>query len=86
MPLVRRRPLARAAVVGGRAWDHGLDHLRDLLAGRAGVGRLRRRVLISRRLSIGGRKTAMPKAREWMNTHSWLVNIIVCGIFIVLII
>ena len=29
--------------------------------------------------------TAMPKVRDWMNTNSWLVNIIVCGIFIFLI-
>jgi hypothetical protein len=29
--------------------------------------------------------TAMPKVRDWMNTSSWLVNIIVCAIFIVLI-
>ena len=29
--------------------------------------------------------TAMPKLRDWMNTSSWLVNIIVCAIFIVLI-
>src|SRR5829696_1814181 len=29
--------------------------------------------------------TAMPKLRDWMNAKSWLVNIIVCGIFIVLI-
>jgi hypothetical protein len=28
---------------------------------------------------------AMPKVREWMNTHSWLVNIIVYVIFILLI-
>ena len=28
---------------------------------------------------------AMPQVRDWMNTHSWLVNIIVCAIFIVLI-
>jgi Sap, sulfolipid-1-addressing protein len=28
---------------------------------------------------------AMPKVRDWMNTHSWVVNIIACGIFIVLI-
>lgn len=27
---------------------------------------------------------AMPKVRDWMNTNSWLVNIIVCGIFILL--
>jgi hypothetical protein len=27
---------------------------------------------------------AMPKLRDWMNANSWLVNIIVCGIFIVL--
>lgn len=30
--------------------------------------------------------TAMPKVRDWMNTNSWLVNIIVCGIFIFLIV
>jgi hypothetical protein len=29
--------------------------------------------------------TAMPKVRDWMNTNSWLVNIIVCGVFIFLI-
>ncbi|MCX2728774.1 GAP family protein [Saccharopolyspora sp. NFXS83] len=29
--------------------------------------------------------TAMPKLRDWMNTRSWLVNIIVCLFFIVLI-
>lgn len=29
--------------------------------------------------------TAMPKVRDWMNTRSWLVNIIVCGVFITLI-
>jgi hypothetical protein len=28
---------------------------------------------------------AMPKLRDWMNANSWLVNIIVCAIFIVLI-
>ena len=27
----------------------------------------------------------MPQVRNWMNTHSWLVNIIACAIFIVLI-
>jgi hypothetical protein len=27
----------------------------------------------------------MPKIRDWMNSNSWLVNIIVCGVFIVLI-
>jgi hypothetical protein len=27
----------------------------------------------------------MPQIRNWMNTHSWLVNIIVCAIFIALI-
>ncbi len=30
-------------------------------------------------------EAAMPKIRDWMNTHSWLVNIIACVIFIVLI-
>jgi threonine/homoserine/homoserine lactone efflux protein len=29
---------------------------------------------------------AMPKLRDWMNANSWLVNIIVCVIFIVLIV
>jgi Sap, sulfolipid-1-addressing protein len=29
--------------------------------------------------------TAMPKLRDWMNANSWLVNIIVCVIFIILI-
>jgi Sap, sulfolipid-1-addressing protein len=29
---------------------------------------------------------AMPELRDWMNANSWLVNIIVCGIFILLII
>ncbi|MFI6009213.1 GAP family protein [Streptomyces sp. NPDC051243] len=28
---------------------------------------------------------AMPQVRDWMNTHSWLINIVVCVIFIVLI-
>ncbi|SFS99611.1 GAP family protein [Saccharopolyspora flava] len=28
---------------------------------------------------------AMPAVRDWMNTHSWLVNIIVCAIFITLV-
>jgi Sap, sulfolipid-1-addressing protein len=37
--------------------------------------------LLFRRRAI----TAMPKVRDWMNTNSWLVNIIVYCIFIVLI-
>ena len=28
---------------------------------------------------------AMPKVRDWMNSNSWLINIIACGIFIFLI-
>ena len=28
---------------------------------------------------------AMPHVRDWMNDNSWLVNILVCGLFIVLI-
>jgi hypothetical protein len=28
----------------------------------------------------------MPKVRDWMNANSWLVNIIVCGVFIALIV
>ncbi len=27
---------------------------------------------------------AMPRVRDWMSTHSWLINIIVCVVFIVL--
>ena len=28
----------------------------------------------------------MPKVRDWMNSNSWLVNIIVCVVFIALIV
>ena len=38
--------------------------------------------LLFHRRAVG----AMPKVRDWMNTNSWLVNIIVCAIFIVLIV
>jgi hypothetical protein len=41
--------------------------------------------LLVRLLFAGHAEAAMPKIRDWMNTHSWLVNIIVCVIFIVLI-
>jgi uncharacterized protein involved in cysteine biosynthesis len=27
----------------------------------------------------------MPKVRDWMNANSWLVNVIVCVVFIILI-
>jgi hypothetical protein len=27
----------------------------------------------------------MPRVRDWMNTHSWLLNIIMCVVFIALI-
>ena len=30
-------------------------------------------------------KRIMPRVRDWMNSNSWLVNIIVCGVFILLI-
>lgn len=30
-------------------------------------------------------ETAMPGVRDWMNTHSWLINIMACVVFIVLI-
>ena len=30
-------------------------------------------------------RRAMPEVRGWMNSHSWLVNIIVCGVFTLLI-
>ena len=29
--------------------------------------------------------TAMPRVREWMNTHSWLINIAVCVLFVLII-
>jgi threonine/homoserine/homoserine lactone efflux protein len=31
-------------------------------------------------------QAAMPKVRDWMNNNAWAVNVIVCGIFILLII
>jgi cytochrome c biogenesis protein CcdA len=37
--------------------------------------------LIFRRRAVG----AMPKVRDWMNSHSWLINVGVCVLFIVLI-
>jgi ABC-type Fe3+ transport system permease subunit len=38
-------------------------------------------------LLLGRRaKEAMPKVRDWMSANSWLVNIIVLGIFVVLIV
>lgn len=38
------------------------------------------------RLAAGRRAVdAMPKVRDWTNTYSWLVNILVCALFIVLI-
>jgi hypothetical protein len=30
-------------------------------------------------------EAAMPRVRDWMNSHSWLVNIAVCVLFIILI-
>ena len=30
-------------------------------------------------------ETAMPKVRDWMNTHSWVINIAVCLVFIALV-
>ena len=30
-------------------------------------------------------EAAMPRVRDWMNTHSWLINIMACAVFIVLI-
>jgi hypothetical protein len=31
-------------------------------------------------------EVAMPKARDWMNSHSWLINILMCLVFISLIV
>jgi hypothetical protein len=36
-------------------------------------------VLLGRRA-----KDAMPKVRDWMNANSWLVNVIACGLFVIL--
>lgn len=37
-------------------------------------------------LLLGRRaEAAMPKIRDWANTHSWLINIAVCALFILLI-
>ncbi|WP_280634697.1 hypothetical protein [Streptomyces oryzae] len=39
-------------------------------------------------LTIGvhpGQADVMPKVRDWTNTHNWLVNILACALFIVLI-
>ncbi len=33
-----------------------------------------------------GAEQFMPRVREWMNTHSWLLNVITCIVFIALII
>jgi hypothetical protein len=33
----------------------------------------------------GRAERVMPRVREWMSTHSWLVNIVVCVIFIAII-
>jgi hypothetical protein len=33
----------------------------------------------------GRARTALPKARDWMNRHAWVVNVAVCCIFIALI-
>lgn len=30
-------------------------------------------------------RAAMPRLRDWMTTHSWLVTMIVCGLFTALI-
>ncbi|WP_079054263.1 GAP family protein [Streptomyces graminilatus] len=30
-------------------------------------------------------QAAMPRVRDWMNSHSWLINIVACLVFIVLI-
>jgi hypothetical protein len=36
-------------------------------------------------LLLGRRaKDAMPKVRDWMNANSWLVNIIACSLFVIL--
>ena len=36
-------------------------------------------------LFYGRAQHLAPKIRHWMNAHSWLVNIIVCAVFILLI-
>jgi hypothetical protein len=41
--------------------------------------------LLTRLLLRHRAEAAMPRVRDWINTHSWLVNIIVCVLFIVII-
>jgi hypothetical protein len=41
--------------------------------------------LLTRLLFRHRAATAMPRVRDWINTHSWLVNIFVCALFIVII-
>lgn len=41
--------------------------------------------LLARLLFRHRAEAAMPRVRDWINTHSWLVNIIVCVLFIVII-
>lgn len=38
------------------------------------------RVLFRRRATV-----VMPRLRDWMNSHSWLINIVVCLVFVALI-
>jgi hypothetical protein len=42
--------------------------------------------LLARLLFHKRAEVAAPQVRDWMNTHSWLINIIACLIFIVIII
>jgi hypothetical protein len=41
--------------------------------------------LLTRLLFRRRAEAAMPRVRDWIKTHSWLVNILVCALFIVII-
>jgi hypothetical protein len=37
-------------------------------------------------LLLGSRaRAAMPRVRDWMNSHSWLIDIVICGVYALLI-
>jgi hypothetical protein len=64
---------------GGASWVDGLPFIAAtvLIAALPLLGFL----LFGRRA-----REAMPKVRDWMNTNSWLVNIIACSIFVILLV
>ena len=63
--------------------DLGLDGALPFIAATTLIGAL---PLLLYMLFHSRAQRLMPQVRDWMNTHSWLVNIIVCVIFVVLIV